>query len=285
MKILVTGSAGFLAKNLINRLVEEAHFVYALQRNTSTVVAENVHIITADLSKGDFIQQLPSDIEIVYHLAQSKQYRNFPDGVNDMFNVNIKSTQLLLEWARLNNIKKFFYASTGNVYEPSDKTLSITDKLNANSYYAASKLSAEQLVKQYAKFFEVFIGRIFTVFGKGQENMLIPNIVNSVKEHKEISLNGGDGLWMTPIHVDNVCDLLMGFLTSHKSTNNPIIINISGKEKVSLKQVVQKIGQTLSVKPIVAENHNVAGSLCGLNYNPFNSEIKYKSILDTSYYI
>jgi len=284
MKILVTGSSGFVAKHLINRLVDEGHFVYALQRSAASNIAENVHVIAADLSKDDFIQQLSSDIDVVYHLAQSKQYRSFPDGANDMFNVNIKSTQLLLEWSRLNGVKKFFYASTGNVYEPSNKILSIDDKLNANSYYAASKLSAEQLVKQYAIFFEVFIGRIFTVFGKGQENMLIPNIINSVKERKEITLNGGDGLWMTPIHVDNICDLLIGFLIN-KNIENSLITNISGVEKVSLKQVVQKIAQTLSIELNIIENEGVAGSLCGLNYNPFNLNIQYKSILDTSHYI
>lgn len=284
MKILVTGSSGFVAKSLINRLVNEGHYVCALQRNASVSVAENLHVIVADLSKDDFIQQLPSDIEVVYHLAQSKQYRNFPDGANDMFNVNIKSTQLLLEWARLNGVKKFFYASTGNVYQPSDKILSVDDKLNANSYYAASKLSAEQLVKQYANSFEVFIGRVFTVFGKGQENMLIPNIISSIKEKKQITLSGGNGLWMTPIHVDNICDLLIGFLT-HISSSNPLIINISGEEKVSLKQVVHKIAEALSIEPNIVEKDGIAGSLCGLNYNPFNLDIKYKSILDTSHYI
>jgi len=91
MKILVTGSSGFVAKHLINRLVDEGHFVYALQRSAASNIAENVHVIAADLSKDDFIQQLSSDIDVVYHLAQSKQYRSFPDGANDMFNVISKA--------------------------------------------------------------------------------------------------------------------------------------------------------------------------------------------------
>ena len=50
------------------------------------------------------------------HLAQSPRYRDFPEGALDVFEVNVGSTQRLLDWACRQGVKRFIYASSGGVY-------------------------------------------------------------------------------------------------------------------------------------------------------------------------
>ena len=67
---------------------------------------ENISILEIDLSKIDF-QTLPQDIDVVYYLAQSNRFREFPDGVDDMLSINVLAPNILAKWAVNNSVKKF----------------------------------------------------------------------------------------------------------------------------------------------------------------------------------
>ena len=178
MKILITGATGFIGSCLSKALVDR-HKVFALSRSIETESTENgLEAVNADLSHSGFAKKLPPDVDSVIHLAQSEKYRDFPDGVADMCQVNINATLELLEWARRTGVKHFVFASSANVYEETTSTLSEGSKALPNSFYGASKLSAEHLALQYKEFFQVDILRFFTVYGPFQTGMLIPNIID-----------------------------------------------------------------------------------------------------------
>ena len=72
--------------------------------------------VVVDLSSDWKISELPTKIDVIYHLAQSDKFRDFPAGAPDVFQVNINSTAKLLDYAKKTGVKSFIYASSGGVY-------------------------------------------------------------------------------------------------------------------------------------------------------------------------
>ena len=142
MNVLITGSSGYIGSNLIRSLANnQDYYITGLSKRSNGIKAPNYKEIIADLSIADFINKIPihTQFDVVIHFAQSSFYRNFPEKAQDIFDVNTSSTMNLLEWSRRKGIKKFLFSSTGNVYSPSEKMLSETDKCSSSSFYSASK--------------------------------------------------------------------------------------------------------------------------------------------------
>ena len=261
MHILVAGANGLLGKSLVKALSVN-NKVYALVKSTyTTKFNDKVNVIESDLAYFD-VNILPKNIDVVYYLAQSNRFREFPEGVDDMFQVNIHAPLKIVEWAMKNNVKKFVYASTGGVYTNPNKPVSEFFDINANKkqgFYPDSKLSAEILLKNYAGFFETFvIIRPFFMYGEGQNaTMLIPRLINSVKNKLEITLNGKEGIKINPIYIDDAVNSVMKIL----EIKGEHIINIAGEDIVSLKELVMKIAKILNKEPDFKYNDTIQNNL------------------------
>jgi len=233
---LITGAAGFIGSALTKRL----------ELNSGAHVIKVSRRLGIDLNSPDWQERLPSaQIDTVVHLAQSTQYRDFPAGAADMVAVNISATLSLLEWARKNGVKRFIFASTGNVYKPSEQPWFEESPLEPTGFYGASKLAAEYLVKQYEKYFEVVIVRLFGVYGPGQTKMLIPNLVEKIKHEEAIQLVGGEGLVINPIHINDVAFFLERLIDC--PLNEKItVLNVGGTERLNISVITKKLETALS---------------------------------------
>ena len=123
---------------------------------------------------------LPPNIDVVFYLAQSNRFRDFPNGIYDMLSINIEAPLKFVKWALDNNVKKFIFASSGGVYRKPDKPVIEFFDINANErngFYLDSKLSAEILLRNFSHMFESFIiTRPFFIYGTNQKkHMLIPD--------------------------------------------------------------------------------------------------------------
>jgi len=235
MKILISGASGFIGKHLVNSLVID-HSIYGVSR-ANKISEPKVSSVIADLTDKEWIKILPDNIDCVIHLAQSRRYRDFPEGVADMQRINIDATVELLEWARQAGVRQFVFASTANVYAPSVHLLVETSPAIPNSFYGASKLAAEHLARQYQKYFQVDILRLFTVFGPRQRNMLIANIIDRIKTGQEITLAKGVGIYLTPIFVGDVVNVVKGLITS-PAEGESRLMNVCGEHVTSLCEIV-----------------------------------------------
>lgn len=248
---LITGASGFIGRRL-STLLE--------QRGETCVHVDRDHGF--DLAVPGWSQRLPdARIDAVFHLAQSRRYREFPDGTADMTGVNLTATAELLDWSRRHGVQTFVQTSTGTVYEPSLEPLTETSPCAAISFYAATKRAAELLAEPYAAYFQVVLPRLFGVYGAGARNTLLADMVDRVATGKPITLTGGVGIYLTPIYVEDCVDVLAA-LADGRLERRFEVTNVAGEERLSLTEMVQEIGRQLGREPNATSTPGTPPSLC-----------------------
>ncbi|PHR58525.1 MAG: NAD-dependent epimerase [Arcobacter sp.] len=244
MNILITGANGLLGKSLLQKLSLK-HNIYAIVgKNNKLKSTDNIKILEIDLFNLN-INKLPKNIDVIYYLAQSNHFREFPSKTIDMLNININAPVRLALWGKQNNIKKFIFVSSGGVYKHPIKPLQ--EVFEKNGFYLDSKLSAEILLRNFASFFETFvIVRPFFMYGPGQNtSMLIPRLINNVQDENEITLSYKNGIKINPIYVDDVSISMEKLL----DLKGEYTFNIAGNEVVSLRELSEMIGIIVNKTP------------------------------------
>jgi UDP-glucose 4-epimerase len=262
VRIVLTGATGFVGSHVLPMLAR-SHEVIALARQTRPpVTAPNVTWITTDLAKPLDLAQLPDAVDAVVHLAQSKRYREFPDGAEDVFAVNLQSTFQLLEYARASGASKFLFASTGGVYGSANRPLSEDDRLNPLNFYISSKYSAESFVASYRPLFHTIVFRFFFVYGPGQQGMMVPSLLRRVVAGEPITIQGDPGIRTNPIYIDDAAAVFEPALELEESN----LFNVAGDEIVTIRDLVQLMqeasGRTV---PIERAPGDLDGDLIGDN--------------------
>lgn len=249
MNIVVTGGTGLLGSHLLPMLAELGH-VWAITQGAPEA-KKNVSWVQCDLAcdSGLLREVLPEKIDAVVHLAQSRFFRDFPQKADHIFEVNVASTQALLQVASERGCQHFINASTGGVYDAADAPF-MEEHAHVSgknlAMYPASKLCGELLVNAYAGLFNVVNLRFFFIYGRGQhESMLIPRLVSSVSQGVPITLQGDSGLLLNPVHASDAARAVVAAL----GLEGKHAINVAGKDVVTLRQVGEWIGRELGIAP------------------------------------
>lgn len=267
MNILITGANGLLGRNLVE-ILSKKHKIFAVIKKKNRLefkLNKNISVIEIDLNNFT-VKKLPKNIDIVYYLAQSNNYRDFPKEVDDMISLNILAPITLAKWGVENGVKKFIYFSSGGVYLNQAKLANELDLIDANKelgFYLNTKLSAEMLLKNYLKLFKaLIIVRPFFMYGIGQKkNMLIPTLVKKVKKNIEINIDGKNGIRLNPIYVTDAANATAKVL----DLNESLVVNICGNEVISFRELTSIIGCQLKKKPIIKSNISQPRDLLGDN--------------------
>ena len=261
----MTGAAGFIGRNLLPVLASqsEANTVFAVVRRIPNDAHPAVKWIVADLGISDWTKSLPDeDFDVVIHLAQSKRYREFPSQAADIFNINVRATVELSEWALRHHVKRFLFASTGNVYGSKDAVYREEDRCSPETMYGASKLSAEILLKPYAEFMNVLVLRLFGVYGPGQTDAMLPGIIQRFNAGDEIALAGNIGVKFNPIYVDD-CVSAIKLLIAAPALAGYEVLNIGGAEIIDLRQVSVLLAEMGGKKAATRVTHDSPKQLVG----------------------
>jgi nucleoside-diphosphate-sugar epimerase len=245
VRVLVTGATGFTGQAVVRDLTARGDTVYALRR-PGAPLPDGVEAVEQDLTAP--LDGLPDAIDGVAHLAQSRRYREFPDGAADVFEVNANATVRLLEWARSAGAGSFVYASSGAVYAPGPDPVSETDMPAPGNFYAVSKLAGELACEQFRGELRAHVLRFFFIYGPGQENMFIPGVVGRIRDGQEVALAGEDGIRVNPVYVDDAARAVIGSLDAPES----LTLNVAGPDVVSLRELSELAGELVGREPAYA---------------------------------
>jgi len=159
MNILVTGGAGFVGTNLIERLIEEGHTVTSVD-DYSTGHRENhiqgckyVEMSVVDFDSYHHLEF--AEFDLIYHLAGLSRIQPSFKNPSYTFNVNTGGTQKILEFARKTNTKVVYAGSSSKHHDP------------YQSPYASCKYLGEEVCKMYKRTYnmDVEICRFYNVYG------------------------------------------------------------------------------------------------------------------------
>lgn len=241
-KILLTGASGFIGKGLATDLREKGFEVIGTSHRSA-----GDGLVICDLTDPAQVSKLPH-ADVIIHLAQATCYKDYPNKANSIFNVNVASTQYLLEFARQNNAKKFIFMSTGSVYDLSlNVEITETSPIKPNSYYATTKLMAEQLVNCYSEFFQCISLRLFNPFSHIGNGKLISNIFEKVERGSEIYIANDVGVLMNPLYLKDLNDALIAVVKSNIRTSD--VFNLAGAEATTLKDFALMYSDVIKSKP------------------------------------
>jgi UDP-glucose 4-epimerase len=155
MKVMVTGGAGFIGSNLVDRLIDEGHGVVVVD-DLSTGREENLNPDATFYRQDIRDESLEAvfareGIEAIFHLAAQMDVRkSVADPVYDA-RVNILGTINLLESALKHGLKKFVYASTGGAVYGEPRFIPVTEDhpINPDCQYGISKHTVEHYLHVY----------------------------------------------------------------------------------------------------------------------------------------
>lgn len=256
MKILVTGGSGFLGKHLLEKLIFEGHLVYALARTPkSAKVLYSLGAVPVEGSLeniSDWTHALEG-IDIVIHCASPVEYW----GPQDYFYRQITiPTRDLLFAANSKDVKKFIYISTDAVLYNSTSLLDIDSSHplppRPHSYYAYSKMLAEQIILDYDGQIESIILRPPYIWGLGDK--LPKQIAARILAGKVMWIDQG----RTEIETVHVQNLAYAILLAMANGRDKGIYFITDQSPITVKECFTRI---LNANGVAPPNRSIPGWL------------------------
>jgi UDP-glucose 4-epimerase len=277
LKAFVTGAAGFIGSNLVDRLVAEGHEVVGYD-NFSTGQPEFIaearksplfKLIEGDLLDAARLQSACGGADFVFHLAANADVRFGTDHPKKDLEQNTIATWNVLEAMRANGISRIAFASTGSVYgeatvfpTPEDAPFPIQTSL-----YGASKLAAEGLIAAYCEGFgfRSWIFRFVSILGERYSHGHVVDFYTQLREHPEQLRVLGDGTQRKSyLYVQDCVDAILLAVPEARERVN--VFNLGTDEYCQVKDSISWICAELGLTPTLSYT---GGDRGWIGDNPF----------------
>ena len=191
-------------------------------------------------------------IKIVFHLGAQAGVRDSLRMPKSYFKSNFKGYINIINLSKINNVKKFIFASSSSVYGDQKKfPINEKTKVFPKNIYSATKKINEEIGEDISKISNMkIIGlRFFTVYGKyGRPDMFIYKYLESLINKKKFNLfNSGNHL-RDYTHIDDVVKI-MDLLISKKMSKKFEIFNICSNKPIDINELSLFIAKFLGKKP------------------------------------
>jgi UDP-glucuronate 4-epimerase len=298
MKILITGSAGFIGFHTAKRLLKMKHYIYGLDnlddyydvrlkkdRLKNLKKYKKFSFLKIDLANKKRLEEhfKNNKIDLVINLAAQAGVRYSIEFPQKYFNSNILGFFNLIEAARKYKIKKIVSASTSSVYGENKKLpFSETDRVdNIIQFYAASKRSNEIIGQVYSGIYKMnftFL-RFFTVYGPwGRPDMALAKFVTNIIKRKKIDVFNMGNHKRDFTYIDDIVDGILK-ASFNKNKKKFTIYNLGNGKIVNLMDYVKIIEKKLGLKAkinfkklqkgdVINTLSNLRKSKKELNYGP-----------------
>lgn len=277
-KVFVTGAAGFIGSNLVDRLLKDGYKVVGWD-NLSTgrirfleeaLKNPNFTLIQGDNMDVDSLSNAMIGCDTVFHLAANADVRFGLNHPSKDLNQNTIATFNVLQAMQNCGIKRIVFSSTGSVYGESNV---IPTPENApfpiqTSLYGASKVAGESLIQAYSEGyeFESYIFRFVSILGERYTHGHIFDFYKQLLDHPEYLNVLGDGTQRKSyLYVKDCVDAILHIL-SLPSQNKVNIYNLGTDEYVQVNDSVKFIINHLGLNPEIRYS---GGNKGWIGDNPF----------------
>jgi len=252
MKILVTGSSGTIGTRLCERLIGDGHQVTGvdwLPNKWQKSVQDITHI--ADLREEHSFRGVPTHVDAVIHLAaNARVYELVEDPRRALDNfVTLFNT---LEFCRLNNIKRFMFASSRESYGNIKVDAYREDMVrveNCESPYTASKVGGEALVEAYRRCYGIdqITFRFSNVYGMYDDSeRVVPLFIRRTRKNESLTIFGREKC-LDFTYIDDCVDGIVKALDAFDSAKNETY-NLAFGEGTTIVSLANKIKELTGSK-------------------------------------
>ena len=243
--ILITGSSGFIGKNLIKKIPKY-----------STTIEKNGKKI--DLRDKEKVLKLKR-VNTVIHLAGKTPYSKKLSN-NEIFEHNILGTLNILEYCISKKVEKLIFVSSYIYGNSKNNPINEKHIVQPHNTYTKSKYLAEELCKNYAKKFgiKLIILRPFNLFGNLQKKgFLISNIIEAIKNNSSISITNKNNK-RDYLLIDDFIDVILKMIDFDCKLE---IFNIGSGKSYSFEKIIQlfekKSGKKIKRENKVSKDNNI----------------------------
>ena len=277
MKYFITGGAGFIGSNLVDRLLSLGNEVIVFD-NFSTGIVEYLQdaeknpgfrLVRGDLLDQDLLNTSMPGCDFVFHLAANADVRFGTEHPAKDLHQNTIATFNVLEAMRKNSINKIVFSSTGSVYgeatiipTPEDAPFPVQTSL-----YGASKLAGEGLIEAYCEGFgfSAWIFRFVSILGERYPHGHVFDFYKQLRTHPDhLDVLGNGHQKKSYLYVQ---DCLEAIFTAIEKTEKQVnIFNLGTDEYCEVNDSIHWICEHLGIEPEIRYSGGERG---WIGDNPF----------------
>ncbi len=268
MKVLITGSAGFIGSHACEHFIDKGYQVSGLDNFDNfyprSIKENNLKLIRksdrfvfheGDIRDKSLVNKIFDDnrFDFVIHLAARAGVRPSIDKVEEYYDVNVNGTLNILEAMRTHNVKKLLFASSSSVYGNNTRLpFSESDPVdNPISPYASTKKSGELLCHVYSHLygFDITCLRFFTVYGPRQRpDLAIYKFTRLIDEGRPVDIYGDGSSSRDYTYIDDILD---GIDRAADNLKGYHIYNLGESDSTELISLVRLIEEALGKKAVL----------------------------------
>jgi UDP-glucose 4-epimerase len=246
MRLMVTGGAGFIGSNLVDRLVLDRigevvvfdDFSRGRKENLSQS-ERNIRIVHGDIRNRASLERAMTRVDVVFHLAAKSRVLDGTQDPDGVFQTNVIGTYEVLRVAALSGVKRVIFTSSREVYgDATSIPVEESAPLLPKDAYGVSKAAAELYCKLFCRDnMDVIIFRLSNVYGLRDCDRVIPLFVKQALSGERLTVFGSgkilDFLW-----IEDLIDVLIQAAT-RPCPNSPL--NIASGKGVKLVDLAERI--------------------------------------------
>ena len=270
MRVFVTGCAGFIGSNLVDRLLGDGYDVVGYD-NFSTGRQEflaaasrspRFRLVREDVLNSSALLEAMAGADLVFHLAANADVRHGTEHPRLDLEQNTIATFNVLEAIRANGIRRIAFASTGSIYGepdvfPTPENVAFPVQ---TSLYGAAKLACEGLIQAYCEGFGLqgIIFRFVSILGERYTHGHVFDFYWSLRQDPGRLRVLGDGHQRKSyLDVQDCVDAML--LAVEKASGKVEIFNLGTDETCEVNDSIRWITQHLGLSPDLEYSGGVRG--------------------------
>lgn len=260
MRCVVTGGAGFIGSNVVDRLLAAGHEVVAYDDFSSgqerfldrARAAPRLRIVRGDILDAAALESAIAGADQVFHLAASADVRFGTLHPSRDLEQNTIGTFRVLDAMRKTGVKKIAFSSTGSVYgeakvfpTPEDAPFPVQTSL-----YGAAKLAGEGLIQAFCEGFgfQGWIFRFVSILGPRYSHGHVFDFYRSLrKDPTRLHVLGNGKQRKSYLHVDDCVDAIL--LALERAQERVNVLNLGTDEHCEVDDSVRWITEALGISP------------------------------------
>jgi len=265
MNILITGGLGFIGSNLVKSLINKKSIKqitivdnfsksninyldsiakYKLFSSPKKYLKNKskIQVIRADIKDFSFALKITKNIDYIVHLAAESGVDISISAPFESFSTNVQGSYNYLEASRVNNVKRFIFASSGAVFGDTKPPLKETNIKSPISPYGSSKLSMETFCETYSNVFNLntTILRFSNAYGpySSHKRSIVAEFISNILTSKPLIINGDGNITRDYIYVNDICDVICKMFHNKSESN---IYHVGTGKETSIKNLIKTL--------------------------------------------